>query len=290
MGTVAVTAFVIALVLGFDNPFYYVIYHLSLGGLAFGAVFMLTDPVTGPTSNYGKTLMAVLAGLLTVLIRIKGGYPEGVVFSIAVCNVVSCAVDYFVVGKSNSHLVRKGLVVGGLVLVSVGLCTGVAWKQNGGKEVYEINGLSKAEYNHITSYVELGNRSLAKADDYTISDATHIKNVYYIVDADGNKLGVLYEVSLSGYAIGEGYQLSFTSLSYVGISYEKTITDFALVNPANSKNYGMQNTIFGTTAVYIGHNESSYTNPDLGVITGASYSAAHLKSIIETAYAEFNAN
>ena len=294
MGTVSLTALVIALVLGFDNPFNYVLYHLSLGGLAFGAVFMLTDPVTGPTSNYGKTLMAVLAGLLTVLIRVKGGYPEGVVFSIAVCNILSCAVDYFVVGKSNAHLVRKSCIVGGLVLVSIGLCTGVSWKQNGGREVYEINGFSKAEYNVIASKLELGDRQLAKADDYTIVNEDTIKNAYYIVDKNGNKLGMLYEVSLAGVAYTEpgvsGYQLKFTSLSYVGISYDKTVTDFTILNPANSKNFGMENTITGTASEYIGQSNISYKDASVGLISGATYSTEHLKLIIEAALAEFDAN
>ena len=150
LGTVALTALVIALVCGFANPLNYVVYHLALGGVMFGAVFMLTDPVTGPTSPYGKSLVAVFAGLMTVLIRVKGGYPEGVMYSIALCNFISPAVDYLTTGKSASHMVRKVCGVVGMVVVSIALCTGLSVSANGVVTRYQINGIDRVQYSMLT--------------------------------------------------------------------------------------------------------------------------------------------
>jgi Na+-translocating ferredoxin:NAD+ oxidoreductase RnfD subunit len=122
LGTVLVTALFVGLIFNVDNVFAYALIHLSLGGVAFGAVFMLTDPVTGPTSNFGKALIGVFAGFITMVIRYSSGssYPEGVIFSIALANMISPVIDHFVIGKSTRRLPLKyGLVFGGVVLTMV---------------------------------------------------------------------------------------------------------------------------------------------------------------------------
>ncbi len=59
------------------------------GGLLFGAVFMVTDPVTTPTTPRGAWLFGVGVGLLVVLIRVFGGLPEGVMYAILLMNAVT---------------------------------------------------------------------------------------------------------------------------------------------------------------------------------------------------------
>lgn len=125
LGTVALTSVVIALISGL-NVGEYVLLQLGLGGLAFGAVFMLTDPVTSPTSPYGKALIGVVAGLLTVLIRIQGNYPEGVVFAIALTNVLTPLIDRFTVGMTNYKVWKKWVTVSALLFVSIGVSGGIA--------------------------------------------------------------------------------------------------------------------------------------------------------------------
>ena len=68
----------------------YLITMLSTGGLMFGAVFMITDPVTSPKSQDGKIIYASLAGFLAIFIRVFSSYPEGVMFSIALANMITC--------------------------------------------------------------------------------------------------------------------------------------------------------------------------------------------------------
>lgn len=78
-----------------DMPAYY---HLVMGGFAFGAVFMATDPVTGAQTNKGKYIYGLLIGLIAVLIRVVNpGYPEGMMLSILFMNALAPLIDYYVV-------------------------------------------------------------------------------------------------------------------------------------------------------------------------------------------------
>lgn len=76
-------------------PFYY---HLIMGGFAFGAVFMATDPVTATQTNKGKYIYGFLIGLIAVLIRVfNPAYPEGMMLAILFMNVFAPLIDHYVV-------------------------------------------------------------------------------------------------------------------------------------------------------------------------------------------------
>jgi len=74
-------------------------YHVFGGGLMLGAFFMATDFATSPTTDKGKVIFAVGAGLLTIIIRKIGGYPEGVSYSILLMNIVTPMIDKYVTPK-----------------------------------------------------------------------------------------------------------------------------------------------------------------------------------------------
>lgn len=84
------TTFVIAAIFHMVNPEIYVnpFIHLLAGGLILGACFMATDMVTSPTSPWGMIVFGCGCGLLTIIIRLFGAYPEGVSFSILLMNAV----------------------------------------------------------------------------------------------------------------------------------------------------------------------------------------------------------
>jgi electron transport complex, RnfABCDGE type, D subunit len=69
------------------------IFHMMAGGLVIGAFFMATDMVTIPITKKGQIIFAVGAGMITTLIRLKGGYPEGVCYSILLMNSVTPLID-----------------------------------------------------------------------------------------------------------------------------------------------------------------------------------------------------
>ncbi len=72
--------------------------HLIVGGLAFGIVYMATDPVTGSQTNRGKWIYGFLIGFLSVMIRVfNPGYPEGVFLAILLMNVFAPTIDHYVV-------------------------------------------------------------------------------------------------------------------------------------------------------------------------------------------------
>ena len=72
--------------------------HLLIGGLAFGIVFMATDPVTASQTNKGKWIYGFLIGFISVMIRVfNPAYPEGVMLAILLMNVFSPTIDHYVV-------------------------------------------------------------------------------------------------------------------------------------------------------------------------------------------------
>ena len=78
------TVFLFTLLLG-ENA----VYHVLSGGLMIGAFFMATDYVTTPYTSWGRVIFGVGCGLITVLIRVWGNYPEGVSFAILLMNILS---------------------------------------------------------------------------------------------------------------------------------------------------------------------------------------------------------
>ena len=82
--------------------------HLIVGGLAFGIVYMATDPVTGAQTNRGKWIYGFLIGFISVMIRVfNPAYPEGVFLAILLMNVFAPTIDHYVVrGNVNRRLKR----------------------------------------------------------------------------------------------------------------------------------------------------------------------------------------
>src|SRR5690606_18011743 len=79
----------------FAMPWYW---HLTLGGLAFGLVFMATDPVSATMTDTGKWIFGIVIGLMVVMIRVLNpAFPEGVMLAILFGNLCAPLIDYFVV-------------------------------------------------------------------------------------------------------------------------------------------------------------------------------------------------
>ena len=82
--------------------------HLLVGGIAFGIVFMATDPVTASQTNKGKWIYGFLIGFISILIRVfNPAYPEGVFLAILLMNVFAPTIDHYVVqGNIKKRLKR----------------------------------------------------------------------------------------------------------------------------------------------------------------------------------------
>lgn len=125
MGTILVLAEVFALVNGLD-PISYPLIHFCLGGAMFGAVFMATDPVTSPSSPLGKIIYGICLGFLTMIIRLKANYPEGVLFSILMMNMLTPLIDSFVLGRTDQNVGKQWATIGISLVVAVACVFGIS--------------------------------------------------------------------------------------------------------------------------------------------------------------------
>jgi Na+-transporting NADH:ubiquinone oxidoreductase subunit B len=88
-----------------ELPFYY---HFVMGGFAFGAVFMASDPVTASQTERGKWIFGFLTGFLSILFRVLNpAYPEGVMLAILLMNLFAPLIDYFVVQAGVKRRIKR---------------------------------------------------------------------------------------------------------------------------------------------------------------------------------------
>ncbi len=103
LGSVALLAWVFGPLGWFTGD---ALFHLLTGGVILGALFMATDMVTSPVTPRGKWIFAVGCGLITMLIRFKGGYPEGVSYAILLMNTTVPLIDAYTRPKIYGGLER----------------------------------------------------------------------------------------------------------------------------------------------------------------------------------------
>lgn len=104
------TVFLFTGVLYLMDPTRYIdpVFHLLTGGLMLGAIFMATDMVTSPMSKTGMLIFGLGCGILTVLIRVWGSYPEGVSFAILIMNAVVPLINKGFKPKKFGEVVKNG--------------------------------------------------------------------------------------------------------------------------------------------------------------------------------------
>ena len=107
--SILVTVFVFAGIMHLADPEKYVspVLQLLSGGLMLGAIFMATDYVTSPMSHKGMLIYGVCIGLLTVIIRLFGAYPEGMSFAILIMNAFTPLINTYVKPKRFGEVAKK---------------------------------------------------------------------------------------------------------------------------------------------------------------------------------------
>ena len=320
LGTIAVSSILIALVLGFNNPGLYVLYHLCAGGAMFAAIFMFTDPVTTPTSPLGNCLIGIIGGLLTVLIRIATNNVEGVVYSIMLINTISPAIDHFITAKTNKNTLVKSSVTFGTAALSVLLCVGVAWGSNGGREVYGINGIAIEDYNLI---MEKLNLQSFKDKNYTIApveekieseklyapifyklgngeatltkpkaDVSYVEvtldNQYAIIE-NKNEIGMMYCVRVNQSIETEYGEQKKYCIAYIGFenSTNKILNISVLQFAATQTAYSDK---VNNALADLDYSSLTTDSLDSFTVSGATFTTSGLKTAITTAYEIHQAN
>ncbi|MFZ5960954.1 RnfABCDGE type electron transport complex subunit D [Pseudomonas knackmussii] len=79
------------------------LFHLFSGASMLGAFFIVTDPVSGATSNRGRLVFGVGVGIITYVIRAWGGYPDGVAFAVLLMNLAAPTIDYYTRPRTYGH-------------------------------------------------------------------------------------------------------------------------------------------------------------------------------------------
>ena len=105
--SIFVTVFIFTAILHWAKPDAFIatpLFHLLTGGLMLGAIFMATDYVTSPMNPRGMLIYGVGIGIITVVIRVFGSYPEGISFAILIMNGVTPLINTFVKPKRFGEL------------------------------------------------------------------------------------------------------------------------------------------------------------------------------------------
>ncbi|MGV6473998.1 RnfABCDGE type electron transport complex subunit D [Azotobacter vinelandii] len=90
------------------------LFHLLSGATMLGAFFIVTDPVSGATSNQGRLIFGIGVGILVYVIRTWGGYPDGVAFAVLLMNLAAPTIDYFSRPRTYGHRkAERSFKVGG---------------------------------------------------------------------------------------------------------------------------------------------------------------------------------
>lgn len=107
--SILLTVFIFAGIMHLVNPEIYAspVTHLLTGGLMLGAVFMATDYVTSPMSKKGMLIYGVFIGILTMIIRLFGAYPEGMSFAILIMNAFTPLINTYFKPKRFGEVAKK---------------------------------------------------------------------------------------------------------------------------------------------------------------------------------------
>lgn len=126
--TYLATLFVITLIVGLYHGagVEYAVFHVLGGGVLFGTVFMMTDPVTTPITIPGRVIFAVGCAVLTMILRWRSNLPDGVLFSILLMNMLTPAIDRLSDGNQikNRIAIRNKVLGVSAVLILIALLTG----------------------------------------------------------------------------------------------------------------------------------------------------------------------
>jgi len=124
IGSVFLITTIIGLIKG--AGLWYGVFNVLAGGVMLGGVFMVTDPVTNPVSIPGRIVFAVGCAALTVIIRLKANFPDGVLFSILLMNMMTPAIDKIFDGNQikNAANFRNKTIICSCLLALVSILVG----------------------------------------------------------------------------------------------------------------------------------------------------------------------
>jgi len=130
-----VTVFVLSTIIGLAKGagFAYGVFNVISGGVLFGAIFMMTDPVSTPITVAGRVVFGICTACLTLVIRWRSNLPDGVLFSILLMNMLTPAIDKAFSGnqiKDASKFMKRALIICGIsAIVTLGVGSLLTYKE-----------------------------------------------------------------------------------------------------------------------------------------------------------------
>lgn len=251
--------FVGTAIIGFVNGIglTYPLVFIATGGIFFGAVFMLTDPVTAPSTKVGKVIYAGIAAIITVLIRLFANLPEGVVFSILIANMLTCVIEKLTDGCQIDNQKKFNIVVPVflVVLVAAIAACGSGLTKNSYKSIYAL-----PEFDH-------GNTVKIKADDIVALNTSLAETV--VKSHEGNT----WDITAKGFNY-EGGKNRFTIVVEDGV-----ITSMELTNFNDTKGIGDVISNLGFLGQFVGKG----IDDEIDVYAGATLSSYSAVAAARTA-------
>jgi len=148
------TVFIITFIIGLNNDLgiWYPLFQIMSGGLAFGAVFMATDPVTSPTTSLGQIIYGISLGILTLICRYLTSYPEGVLTSILIMNMFVFILDK--VGTRNKNYKKKIFIsITSIIIIAILVTFNISKKLSSPNVDNDFNIISKDIKGDSITYV-----------------------------------------------------------------------------------------------------------------------------------------
>jgi electron transport complex protein RnfD len=222
--------FVVSLVVGLIKGagIQFAIVNLLTGGVLFGAVFMMTDPVTTPLTIPGRMIFAFGCACLTLLIRWKANLPDGVLFSILLMNMLTPAIDKWVNGNQirDAVKIRNKVIACGVIFtllpIIVGALTPVEASTSSAADSAPAatSFVAKGDYSaNKASCTSQGNGVYAcKADGYLAQSGEGDANEAIITIKDGKVVSVEMTAVNDSPGISDSAVSADALAAYVGVS------------------------------------------------------------------------
>lgn len=244
---------------------YYPLFHVLSGGALFGAVFMMTDPVTNPTSAVGRIIFALGCAILTILIRIQANLPEGVLYSILLMNMLTPAIEQLTDGQQLKMKKKNMIFI--LTVILFGVVTlGLSGYNLEAKEVATTGETEIQEQLNFGAKVALDS-------DFTSFDAQ--------VTDQGN--GV-YLVSLKGYGLldGDPEHGNYTRNEIEVVITEGIVESVKVITFGDTKGIGDVITKEAYQKIFVGLSKAEM-NVEVDTVAGATWSSKSMIAAVQAA-------
>lgn len=249
------------------SGFWYPAIQILSGGILFGAIFMITDPVTSPVTLPGRVVFAVGAAALTVIIRTKSNLADGVLYSILLMNMLTPAIDKMFDGNQirDGKKFRNKTILTSVILLAVTLGFGS-----------QLTAKTPASDTASTD----NSGSTASAATTTSLSADYSQNEAECTEESNDGSTAVYACSAKGYGLinnveGEGKNKVTVTVD-LGTN---TVKSVELKRFGDTEGVGSTATTDSALAAYEGKSISD----DVDLTTGATYTSDSIASMVQAA-------